>query len=62
MSTHEFKQAIAISIDMEIAQCTSYLVEHTQADIAVLRLYQGRIAGLNAAKAIIQEIYKGLHG
>ncbi len=59
---HEFRQRIVIAIDIAITENMGYLVNHTQADLAAMRLYQGRIAGLEAAKAMVNECYKELHG
>jgi hypothetical protein len=62
VSLPQFKETVAFRLEEVIRAEIAYLVEHTQADLAQLRLRQGTIAGLRVAQEIIRDQYKESFG
>jgi hypothetical protein len=62
VSLPQFKELVAIDIEKQVYEYTCYLVEQGGADLSTLRGYQGRIAGLREALAIISDQYRKMYG
>lgn len=62
MSLPQFKELALVRIEARINEIASYLVDQQQADIATLRVYQGRIQGLREAEEIMNETFREQYG
>ena len=62
MSGYDLRQRALVAFEHKINEWRGLLEESTHADLATLRGYQGNIAGLKEAAAILNDTFMDLSG